>query len=138
MALVVVCVFHTEQQEGWSSRGAQRPYPPLVHIACKRFSDFLQQRIRLRNSVFEGIAEKRHIHTRKSCCSCLSRQPNTAGNLKGRSGTSPHRRVTGKVILIPCQCMKSSLMFPFISCFGSQLCSTYTGGIYWCYQQQWQ
>lgn len=144
MALVVVCVFHTKQQEGRSSRGAQRLYPPLVHIICKRFGDFQQRRMRLRNSsAFEGIAQKRHLHARpsfplESCCSCPSRQPNTAGDRRGRSGTSPHRRVTGKVILTSCQCMKPSLTFPHVSCFGSQLCSTYISGTYRRYQQQWQ
>jgi len=38
--LVVVYVFHTVQQAGWSGRDAQRPYYPIIHAIYQRFIDF--------------------------------------------------------------------------------------------------
>lgn len=76
---------------------------------------------------------RRHLHARP-----ISLQQKTAvpvctqyryKNPKSRSGPSPHGWGTRRFIFLFCQCKKSSLTFPYVRGFGSQLCSIYTTDI---------
>lgn len=113
-------------------RGCTSP----AHNIYKRFGDLYQQRMWLRNSfAFEGITQKTplcktHSSPTKNCCSCsYPMQVQESKEQIWPIFPQMRNRICGRFIFLFCQCCQSSLTFPYVRRFQSQLCSIYTTDI---------
>lgn len=87
---------------------------------------------------WETLLPLKELHRRHLCARPIPLQQKTAApvhtqcryrNPKSRSGPSSHRWGTRRFIFLFCQCCQSSLTFPYVRHFQSQLCSIYTTDI---------